>query len=248
MDDGRFKILVGTDFSAGADLAFGEAVRLARRAQAEVHVVHVVPSSVDAPIELSAGGSRELDEIAGARARLEDYCSFGDTEKVTVIAHLRMGRVAGELLDAIRALAPDLVIVGTRGHGQLARALLGSVSDEVCRDSPCQVLIIPSTRALGFAVRPRRASRRFAWSCRRCGHILAAIEAVGRCAGCGLAPGAWWGASIDPGAADRDAPAVGHAAGDVEVEAPATERASSIAVGPAGTSGYDVNPELRIRY
>jgi hypothetical protein len=109
-------------------------------------------------------------------------------------------------------------------------------------------LIIPSTRAIGIALRPQRKPHHFAWSCRRCGHILANIEAVGRCAGCGLAPGSWWGASIPRGAADRDAPAVGHAAGDVEVEAPATEHASSIAVGPAGTSGYDVNPELRIRY
>ncbi len=247
MENGRFTILVGTDFSPAADLAFGEAVRLARRAQAEVHVVHVVPSTVEAPIELAAVGARELADIASARTRLEDYCSYGDGEGVRVFAHLRMGRAASELLAAISELTPDLVIVGSRGHGPVARVLLGSVSDEVWRGSRSQVLVVPSSRAAQLASRSKKVQR-VAWSCRRCGHILGGTDAVTRCGGCGLSPGSWWGAPIEPGAADRDVPAVGHAAGDVSDEASSGQRASSISVGPAGTSGYDVNPELRVRY
>lgn len=38
-------------------------------------------------------------------------------------------------------LEADVMVLGTRGHGGLRRALLGSVSDHVVRHAPCPVLV-----------------------------------------------------------------------------------------------------------
>lgn len=51
------------------------------------------------------------------------------------------GRPASALLDEANAMQPDLIVVGSRGHGPLATVLLGSVSTEVVDHAPCPVLV-----------------------------------------------------------------------------------------------------------
>jgi nucleotide-binding universal stress UspA family protein len=52
-------------------------------------------------------------------------------------------RPASGILQAVEALKPDLVVLGTRGHGRFRRALLGSVASEVLRAAHCDVLLVP---------------------------------------------------------------------------------------------------------
>ena len=52
------------------------------------------------------------------------------------------GLPADELIKASQGA--DMVVVGRRGAGGLARLLMGSVSDQVARYAHCAVLIIPS--------------------------------------------------------------------------------------------------------
>jgi universal stress protein E len=52
-------------------------------------------------------------------------------------------RPATSILRAVDSLKPDLVVLGTRGHGRFRRALLGSVASEVLRAVPCDVLLVP---------------------------------------------------------------------------------------------------------
>jgi nucleotide-binding universal stress UspA family protein len=51
----------------------------------------------------------------------------------------------GDPASAICMLAEELdaaaVVIGTRGHGGLKRAVLGSVSDHVVRNAPCTVIV-----------------------------------------------------------------------------------------------------------
>lgn len=55
---------------------------------------------------------------------------------------LLRGRPASEIVDEARAFEPDLVVVGSRGHGPIESMLLGSVSAEVVDHAPCPVLVV----------------------------------------------------------------------------------------------------------
>jgi nucleotide-binding universal stress UspA family protein len=47
----------------------------------------------------------------------------------------------------MESLKPDLVVLGTRGHGRFRRALLGSVASAVLRAARCDVLLVPERGA-----------------------------------------------------------------------------------------------------
>jgi universal stress protein A len=52
------------------------------------------------------------------------------------------GDPAEKLLDAARDVDADLVVVGRRTHNGTSRAALGSVSDDLVRRAPCDVLVV----------------------------------------------------------------------------------------------------------
>jgi nucleotide-binding universal stress UspA family protein len=51
---------------------------------------------------------------------------------------------AGVLDEVAVAQHADLIVVGTRGHGVWAGAVLGSVSQRLLHNPPCPVLVIPN--------------------------------------------------------------------------------------------------------
>lgn len=52
----------------------------------------------------------------------------------------RVGHVASTLLDL--AVDASMVVVGSQGHGRLAQAAIGSVSQHVARHAPCPVVVV----------------------------------------------------------------------------------------------------------
>jgi nucleotide-binding universal stress UspA family protein len=64
-------------------------------------------------------------------------------------SHLREGRaaeemveLAEEIVELAEELGAGLIVLGSRGHGRLRRALMGSVSDGVVRHAHCPVTIV----------------------------------------------------------------------------------------------------------
>lgn len=51
------------------------------------------------------------------------------------------GRPASAIVDEAVAIQPDLIVIGSRGHGPLASVVMGSVSAEVVDHAPCPVLV-----------------------------------------------------------------------------------------------------------
>jgi nucleotide-binding universal stress UspA family protein len=74
---------------------------------------------------------------------------------------------AAEVLADVAEKGVDLLVVGSRGYGPIARVMLGGVSSALMRSSPCPVLVVPRSAAPGLAEparhvtaapRPTRAS------------------------------------------------------------------------------------------
>ena len=52
-------------------------------------------------------------------------------------------RPAPAIRQAMVEVRPDLLVLGTRGHGRFRRALLGSTAHEALQNSECDVLLVP---------------------------------------------------------------------------------------------------------
>jgi nucleotide-binding universal stress UspA family protein len=133
-------ILLATDGSREAELAATTAVDLAKSTNSELHVVHVgqsVPTFLAQtevePAQLQREAQQLLDEQV---RRLEEA---GGTVKE---AHLRLGRADEEIVDLAHDMGVGFIVMGSRGHGRMRRALMGSVSDSVVRHAPCAVTVV----------------------------------------------------------------------------------------------------------
>jgi len=69
---------------------------------------------------------------------------------------------AEAVLRAIARKQPDLLVMGTRGHGRVLRGLLGSVTDRVLRSVACDVLIVPRGSLERSAPVIKQGARHFA--------------------------------------------------------------------------------------
>ena len=86
--------------------------------------------------EVEAERRGELDKV------LERAAAQLDDKLTRVTRSTPTGIPADEILAAANDYDTDLVIVGARGRGGMARLLLGSVSEKVLRDARCPVLIV----------------------------------------------------------------------------------------------------------
>ena len=150
------KILLATDGSSEAELATQTAVDLARMSASELHVVfvlNVIPTALLYPESTDLEGiqlpdpilEEDLQRRSEQRGRelldaeVERVRSAGGT---VAEAHLTMGDAAREIIHLAEDLGAGLVVMGSRGHGGLRRALMGSVSDSVVRHAHCPVLVV----------------------------------------------------------------------------------------------------------
>jgi nucleotide-binding universal stress UspA family protein len=114
-EDTMEKILIATDGSESAHEAIEFGLELASEQDAKPIFVHVVPA-VDVMPSYGFSMAMPPELLAGNPA--EEIVAYADS------------------IDA------DLIVVGSRGHGRLASALLGSVSRGVLSESKRPVLVV----------------------------------------------------------------------------------------------------------
>jgi len=139
-------ILVALDGSAHAARALEQAVDLARADNAKLTVIAAVPDPSAWVVTGAYAGGVDFDELNEEAERehatmLESaVATIPDDLPVTkLIVH---GRAAERILEQVRRGGHDLVVMGSRGRGEVKSLLLGSVSHEVLGASPAAVLII----------------------------------------------------------------------------------------------------------
>ena len=143
------KILLATDGSEEAELAFASAADLSKKTGSELHVVyvgHLPLVSYESPgatiLDPDLLGRMQEDAKQEARTKLDEQVQrVGQTGEVAEM-HARVGRPDAEIVGLADELDAGLIVLGSRGLGPLRRALMGSVSDSVVRHAHCPVLVV----------------------------------------------------------------------------------------------------------
>jgi nucleotide-binding universal stress UspA family protein len=144
MSVGSTKIVVGVDGSPSSRAALRWAVRQAVLTDGMVDAVtawHVPVSPYGytwAPISMDEADHLEEDARKALDAAISEEVDPADRHRVT--AQIINGHPANVLLKA--AAGADLLVVGSRGHGAFADALLGSVGQYCMHHAHCPVLIV----------------------------------------------------------------------------------------------------------
>lgn len=147
-------ILVPLDGSELAERAMPAAAALARRAGAELRLVHVhVPIPAE-PIYVE--GLPVVDEHLHSLRRMHEQAYLDQVLQkaaagIPAATVILEGRVADALADYARSTEAALVVMTTHGRGGLERAWLGSVAEELTRVSPVPLLLIrPAPEPVAF--------------------------------------------------------------------------------------------------
>ena len=130
-------IVVGYDGSEASRRAIARGAILARDGAA-LNVVRAIPLRMNAlgavpprPAEIQAC-EHDLDEAAA------DLTARGVASRRVC----EWGNPADVIIDEIREVGADLVVVGSTGKNVVERHVLGSVSSELVHRAPCDVLIV----------------------------------------------------------------------------------------------------------
>ena len=139
------RILLATDGSPHAEEALKYTRDLALRDEAQVVVVHAVfplPAFLGEPERqrLISHNVVEGEQVAGQAAEKLREAGVDD-----VIVEVLEGPPADAILRVAETRQCDLIVMGSRGHGELTSLLLGSVSHRVLAHAHVPVLVVRAT-------------------------------------------------------------------------------------------------------
>lgn len=135
------KILIANDGSEGAARALAAATELARRLEAELHMVSVeelprFPTSVDEVVEEKNEANHLFRRVID-RARAQ-----AKAQQVKLEAHVIAGHAVTSIVEFVERERCDLLVIGYMGHSALYNRIIGSTTDRLVELAPCQVLVV----------------------------------------------------------------------------------------------------------
>ena len=144
------KVVVGVDGSPVAASVLQAGLEEARLRRAELHVVHVVyvPATWVDGMTFMPGNLIDIAYEAAEAIKnsvWERVTATLEGTNVTWVQVDRSGYPPDEVVDYATSIEADLIVVGSRGFGDLKSMLLGSTSHRVSHLSPCDVLIVKTS-------------------------------------------------------------------------------------------------------
>jgi nucleotide-binding universal stress UspA family protein len=139
------RIMVASDGSDSSNRAIDVAAALARREKADLVIVSVAtpsPAAARREFQRIEGSAADPSETASQAILMdaEQRAGWADVKARTIML---WGDPAEAIIKAVVSEKVDAVVVGRRGHGQLAGLLLGSISQKLVSLSPCMVTVVP---------------------------------------------------------------------------------------------------------
>lgn len=138
-------ILFPTDFTKDADQAFQYAVEVASKTGAHIHLLHAVEEPYDFAVRVEET-VQELTELAEEKLTniITDIRESETYGKLSVSRQIKRGKPYRMIMNSIKDLNIDLIIMGTKGESSLKRILYGNVTSKVILDSPVPILTVPA--------------------------------------------------------------------------------------------------------
>ncbi len=133
------KILAAVDQSEIADRVLAATGELASLSGGEVWVIHVREREPSKFMSSSAESGEEAHEIVNAA--VEKLASAGVTAHGQV-AHTVYGYAAREIVSFAQESGAGVIVMGSRGHGDLAGLLVGSTAHKVIHLADRPVLVV----------------------------------------------------------------------------------------------------------
>ncbi len=135
------RILVPTDLSEPSERARSYACELAKRFDADIHLLHVV-APIAVPGYVGPIPEEWVHPEEGARRELEAWNDPAFDHVRHIERTVTVGTPFVDIVRYARDQQIDLIVMGTHGRSGLAHTLLGSVAEKVVRKAPCPVLTV----------------------------------------------------------------------------------------------------------
>ena len=141
------KILVATDFSDASDSALKEAADIARRFNAQVHLLHVIEDIQQCAVDYCLSES----EIAAEKNKLRDEVGLKVNEEIAravsnksfpLFAEVRFGNTVDAIIDYERDNNIDLVITAPHRIRKRRDALRRHLTTELVKKSLCETMVV----------------------------------------------------------------------------------------------------------
>jgi nucleotide-binding universal stress UspA family protein len=140
------RLLVAVDLSEHSRAALHVAGAIAERLGAELEILYAWA----APFYAAADHfDAELFERIrqSARGELDEFVASAQLPAgLAAQASIVSGTPTERIAERIQASQPDLLVLGTHGHGGFRRLVLGSVAEATVRYAPCAALVVPRGR------------------------------------------------------------------------------------------------------
>ena len=136
------RIVLAVDHSEQAKGAIAAAIDLATKSAGTIHVVHIHDKG------LVARETVDIETLTEARMFLTAVLDVLKRAGVEAEGDLRAAESAGvarEIVDAAKGFEADAIVLGSRGLGDFAGLLLGSVAHKVIQQARCPVVVVRET-------------------------------------------------------------------------------------------------------
>jgi nucleotide-binding universal stress UspA family protein len=152
------KVLIAVDYDQSSQKVSEIGFSIAKAMSADVVLLHVLAepiyysSSDFSPIMGFLGYDDSnptlLDSIEGITEVTQTFLSkvkhhLGDENIMCVIAE---GALATEIIKTSKEVHADVIVIGSHSRGWLEKALMGTVTENVLKDSKIPVLIVPTKK------------------------------------------------------------------------------------------------------
>jgi universal stress protein A len=146
------KILVPTDFSENAQVAFQRAFDLARQLKAKHYLLHVQDGSVfQTAVQEGLVGPDSTDEQLQSaveqltESRFSEMLAGLDPIDIPIERLTLRGYPKSTIIDYAEEIHAELVVIGRRGltaMSMITSAVVGSIAEYVLRRSPCPTVVV----------------------------------------------------------------------------------------------------------